>query len=124
MVTTPILIFLDWKKEFHVYVDVSCIVLGEVLTQVGEVELNDPIAFVSRKLSKAEKNYSTIEREGLAMVYMLQKFRHYLLGEHFKMYTDHFALKYMVNKTVFGGNMCRWLLLFQEYDFEVIVKPR
>ena len=57
------------------------------------------------------------------MVYALQKYRHYLLGSHFKMFTDHLALKYLVNKPVLGGNICRWLLLFQEYDFEVIVKP-
>ena len=57
------------------------------------------------------------------MVYALQKFRHYLLGSHFKMLTDHLALKYLVNKPVLGGKICRWLLLFQEYDFEIIVKP-
>ena len=39
------------------------------------------------------------------------------------MYTDHYALRYLVNKPVLGGRICRWLLLFQEYDFEVIVKP-
>ena len=57
------------------------------------------------------------------MVYALQKFRHYLLGSHFKMFTDHSALKYLVNKPVLGGKIRRWLLLFQEYDFEIIVKP-
>ena len=57
------------------------------------------------------------------MVYALQKYRHYLLGGHFKMYTDHFMLKYMVNKPVLGEQICTWLLLFQEYDFEVVVKP-
>jgi hypothetical protein len=57
------------------------------------------------------------------MVYVLQKFKHCLLGSHFKMYTDHYALKYFVNKPVLGGRICRWLLLFQEYDFEVVVKP-
>ena len=77
--------------------DASCIALGIVLTQAGDGELDHLIAFVSWKLSKAEKNYSTTEREGLAMVYMLQKFRHYLLGEQFKMYTDHYTLKYLVN---------------------------
>ena len=56
------------------------------------------------------------------MVYNLQKFQHYLLGGHFKMYTDHSTLKYLVNKPVLGGNICRWLLLFQEFDFEFIVK--
>ena len=57
------------------------------------------------------------------MVYALQKFRHYLSGAPFKMFTDHSALKYLVNKPVLGGRICRWLLLFQEYDFEIIVKP-
>ena len=57
------------------------------------------------------------------MVYVLQKFWHYVLGGHFKMYTDHLTLKYLVNKPVLGGNICRWLLLFKEFDFEVIVKP-
>ena len=57
------------------------------------------------------------------MVYGLQKFRHYLLGGHFKMFTDHSTLKYLINKPVLGAGICRWLLLFQEFDFEVIVKP-
>ena len=56
------------------------------------------------------------------MVYALQKFRHYLVGASFKMFTDHFALNYLVNKLVLWGRICRWLLLFQEYDFEIIVK--
>ena len=122
MVTAPILVFLDWTKEFHVHVDASCITLGVVLTQASEGELDHPIVFASRKLSKAEKNYSMTEHKGLAMVYALQKFRHCLLGEHFKMYTDHCGLKYLVNKLVLGGKICKWLLLFQEYDFEVIMK--
>ena len=58
------------------------------------------------------------------MVYALQKFRHYLLYVDFKMFTNHSALKYLVNKPVLGGRICIWLLLFQEYDFEIIVKPR
>jgi hypothetical protein len=56
------------------------------------------------------------------MVYALQKFCHYLLGGHFKMFIDHCAMKYLVNKLVLGGRIYRWLLLFQEYDFEIIVK--
>jgi hypothetical protein len=56
------------------------------------------------------------------MVYALQKFRHYLFGKHFKMFTYHLDLEYLVNKLVLGGRICRWLLLFQEFDFEVLVK--
>jgi hypothetical protein len=85
--------------------------------------LDHPIEFASIKLSESEQNYKTTEREGLEMVYALQKFRNYLLGKHFKMFTDHSALKYLVNKSVLGGRICRWLLQFQEFDFEFIVKP-
>lgn len=67
MVHAPTLMFPNWNKEFHVHVDVSCIALRVVLSQPSEEEIDHPITFVSRKLSKAEKNYTTIEREGLEM---------------------------------------------------------
>ena len=71
MATEPILVFLDWKKEFHFHVNASSITLGIVLTQLGEGALDHPIAFASRKMSTTEKNYMTTEREDLAMVCML-----------------------------------------------------
>lgn len=123
MASTPILVFRKWDIEFLVHVDASCIVLGAVLTQEGVEGMDYPITFTSWRLSKSEKNYSTTECEGLAMVYTLQKYRHYLLGAHFKMYTDHSTLKYLVKKPVLGGCICRWLLLFRQYGFEVIVQP-
>ena len=71
MVSAPILIFPDWEKVFHVHVDASSIALEVVLTQLGEGDIDHPVAFASRKLSSAECNYSTTEWEGLAMVYAL-----------------------------------------------------
>ena len=97
MVTAPILVFPDWKKIFHVHVDASSIALGIILAQLGEGSIDHPIAFASRKLSSVERNYTTTEREGLGMVYALQKFRHYFLRSHFKMLTNHSTLKYLVN---------------------------
>ena len=123
MVTSSIMIFLDWNNEFHVHLDASCKNLGLVLGQPSVEVIDHPIAFVSKKLSKAENNYTTKEREGLTMVYDLQKFIHYLFGSHFKMFTDHSALKYLVNNLILGRKICRWILLFREYDFEVVVKP-
>lgn len=105
MVTTLILVFPRYKKEFHVNVDASCITLGAVLTHVGGEGSNHLIVFANLKLSKVEKNYSITEREGLTIVYALQKYQHYLLGGHFKIYTDHFALKYLINKPVLGGRI-------------------
>ena len=56
------------------------------------------------------------------MVYALENFLHYLLGRHFKMFTDHSTLQYLVNKPVLGGKIRRWLLLFKEFDLEIVVK--
>jgi hypothetical protein len=103
MVNASILVFPEWSKEFHVHVDASYIALGAVLAQPGEGDIDHPLAFSSRKLSTAEVNYTTTERDGLAMVYALQKLCHYLLGGHFKMFTNHSALKYLVNKPMLGG---------------------
>lgn len=103
MVIVPILVFSDWKKDFHVHVYASYILLGAMLIQPGKEDIDHPIAFASRKLSKVEKSYSTIGCEGLEMVYAVQKSQHYLLAVQLKMYTDHFALKYQVNKPVLGG---------------------
>lgn len=57
------------------------------------------------------------------MVFALQNFSHYLLPTPFTFYTDHQALKYLVNKPLHHGRICRWLLLFQEFEFEVVILP-
>jgi hypothetical protein len=124
MVTTPILVFSNWENTFHVHVDASFITHGAILVHPGARELDHPIEFASKTMSESEHNYNATERESLAMVYALQKFRHYLLGKHFKMFTYHSALKYLVNKPMLGGRICICLLFFQGFDFEVIVKPR
>ena len=71
MDSTPILMFPNWNKDFHVHVDASSISRGVVLAKPGEGDLDHPISFASRKLSFAKKNYMITKREGLAMVYAL-----------------------------------------------------
>jgi hypothetical protein len=73
-------VFPDWKVEFNIHVDASGMALGAVLVQPGEGNIDHPVSFASQKWSQAERNYTTPEQEGLAMVYALQKFKHYLLG--------------------------------------------
>jgi hypothetical protein len=106
------------------HVDSSTIALGAVLTQPGEGDIHHRIAFANMKLSYLEQNYNTTEREGLSMVYNLQRYIHQMLGKHFKMFTDHSSLRYLFNKPVLGGRICIWLLFFKEFDFEVMVNPR
>jgi hypothetical protein len=83
---------------------------------------DQPIVYASKLLNNAEQNYNTIEKEALAMVVALHKFRHYLLINKFLFYVNHMALVYLVNKPHVSKRTIRWLLLFLECDFTILYK--
>jgi hypothetical protein len=68
--------------------------------------------YTSKLLNSIERNYTTTEREALAMVYALQKIKHYLLGNQFVFYVDHMAFVYLVSRPQVFSKLARWLLLF------------
>ena len=70
-----------------------------------------PVYYASWKLSTAERNYSTTEREALRIVYSINKFRHYLLGKKFTFHVDHSALLYLASKQELTWKLARWTLL-------------
>ena len=72
LVEAPILRFPNWSTKFHVHIDASGLAIGEILTQPGDGGIDYPIVYSSRKLNKAERNYSTTEREALGLVFALQ----------------------------------------------------
>ena len=115
----PILRQPKWDQVFHVHVDASRLALGAILAQ-PDGETDFPMYYASRRFSQAEKAYTTTEREALGMIFSVQKFRHYLLGNFFVFYVDHQALLYLINKVVIQGRLSRWMLLLQEYDFKII----
>jgi hypothetical protein len=98
LVSAPILVPPNWDKDFDVYVDASNVAIGSILGQKDDSQYDHPIYFASRQLNAAVKNYSVTKREALGMIFLIQKFRHYLLGFKFTFYVDHDALKYMINK--------------------------
>jgi hypothetical protein len=100
----------DWNREFHVFVDASDIAIGSVLMQKYEKNWFRAVYHGSRRLSKAENNYSTTEREALGMIYSVTKFHHYLLGKRFMFHVDHSALVYLVSKASLTGKLARWTL--------------
>jgi len=63
-----------------------------------------------------------MERAGLGMIFSLQKYKHYLLDNIFTFYTYHQSLKYLINNPVHRGHVYRWLLLLQEFEFELLVQ--
>ncbi|GJU53858.1 reverse transcriptase domain-containing protein [Tanacetum coccineum] len=79
-----------------------------------------PIHYASKTMTEAESNYTTTEKEMLAVVYAFEKFRSYLIMNKSVVYTDHFALKYLFNKKDAKARLLRWVLLLQEFEFKVI----
>ena len=83
LITAPILKSPDWDQIFHVHIDALAFAIGCILAQPSENYMDFSISYASRQMNSAERNYLTTEREGLAMVYAIKKFRHYLLENKF-----------------------------------------
>ncbi|CAN6566302.1 unnamed protein product [Malus baccata var. baccata] len=118
LTSAPIIVPSDWSLHFELMCDASDYALGAVLGQRKE---NRPhvIYYASRTLNDAQLNYSTTEKELLAVVFALDKFRSYLLGTKVIIYTDHAALKYLFTKKEAKPQLIRWMLLLQEFDIEI-----
>lgn len=99
--------------------DASLIGIAGLLLQEQEGEYKT-VSCVSHHLKPAEKNYSPMEIEALAVVYSLSKFRHFLLGRHFKIKTHHSALKVLNSRNTRNARLERWALALSEYDYEII----
>nr|GEW82828.1 transposon Ty3-I Gag-Pol polyprotein [Tanacetum cinerariifolium] len=95
------------------------IVKGAVLGQRHEKHFR-PIYYASKTMTDAESNYTTIEKEMLAVVYTFEKFRSYLIMNKSIAHTDHSALKYLFAKKDAKARLLRWVLLLQEFDFKVL----
>ncbi|GJW32573.1 reverse transcriptase domain-containing protein [Tanacetum coccineum] len=115
----PILIAPDWNEPFELMCDASDFALGAVLGQRHEKHFR-PIHYASKTMNEAESRYTTTEKEMLAVVYAFEKFRSYLVMNKCTVYTDHSALKYLFAKKDSKARLLRWVLLLQEFDFDVV----
>ena len=127
LVSPPILIYPDFSKPFNLTTDASNTALGAVLSQ-GKVGEDKPIAYASRTLNKAERNYSTIEKELLGVVWAVRNFRCYLLGRSFTIYTDHKPLKGILNRKrpsvpLDNIRLVNFMTKLSEFEFEIEYKP-
>jgi hypothetical protein len=109
----------DLNKDFILITDASSIAIGAVLTQKDSRDKEQMIAAYSYKLNSAECNYSTTDKELLAVVKGIEHFRHYLAGREFELRTDHQALEYMKTTQNSTSRLLRWALKLEEYKFKV-----
>lgn len=112
--SSPVLVYPDFEKKVVLTTDASNEALGAVLSQNGH-----PVAFTSRTLNRHELNYSTIEKELLAIVWATKYFRPYLYGRKFKIQTDHRPLIWLNSLKEPNMKLQRWKLKLNEYDFDV-----
>ncbi|CAN6557500.1 unnamed protein product [Malus baccata var. baccata] len=118
LTTAPIIVPPDCSLPFELMCDASDYALGAVLGQRKDKRPH-VIYYASRTLNDAQLNYSTTEKELLAVVFALDKFRSYLIGTKVIVFTDHAALKYLLTKKEAKPRLIRWILLLQEFDIEI-----
>ncbi|KAM7298527.1 reverse transcriptase/ribonuclease H [Ixodes scapularis] len=113
----------DLNRQFVVQTDASNSGLGAVLLQEHNNVLR-PVAFASRTLTAAGRNYSVTEKECLAIIFALKKFNMYLDGASFQIQTDHQALFWLKNLQNPAGRLARWALTLQAYDYTIAYRKR
>nr|XP_028956459.1 uncharacterized protein LOC103430964 [Malus domestica] len=121
LTSAPIITAPDWTLPFELMCNASDYAVGAVFGQRRD-KLPHVIYYASRTLNDAQLNYATTEKELLAVVFALEKFRSYLVGAKVIVYSDHSALKYLLSKKEAKPRLIRWVLLLQEFDLEILDK--
>jgi hypothetical protein len=118
LISAPIMQPPDWNQPFEIMCDASDYAVGAVLGQRKDKKLH-AIYYASRTLDEAQINYATTEKELLAIVFAIDKFRSYLVGSKIIIYTDHAAIRYLLSKKDAKPRLLQWILLLQEFDMEI-----
>ena len=113
----------NFQLPFEIHTDASLKGLGAALMQTDARGESRVIAFGSRSLKGAEKNYSATELECLAVLWAFEKWRPFIEGSHITVLTDHKALVWMLRNSALKGKLVRWALRLQEFDYTVHYRP-
>jgi hypothetical protein len=118
LTSAPIMQAPDWSLPFEIMCDASDYAVEAVLGQRKDKKPH-VIYYASRTLNSAQMNYTTTEKELLAVVFALDKFRSYLMGTSIVVFTDHTALRYLLSKKDAKTRLIRWILLLQEFNLQI-----
>ena len=123
LINYPVLRLPRFDREFYLTTDASRTGISCILEQRSSSGILLPVAYYSRALNKAERNYSTTELECLAIVWGFQQNKVYLTGHKTIVFTDHLPLKSLLKNTTPGHRLTRWSLQLSQYDFEIHYLP-
>jgi hypothetical protein len=118
LTSTPVIQPPDWSLPFEIMCDASDYTVGAVLGQRKDKK-SYVIYYASKSLNSAQMNYTTTEKQLLAVVFACEKFRSYLVGSPVVVFSDHSALKYLLSKKDSKARLVQWILLFQEFDITI-----
>ncbi|GAU45471.1 hypothetical protein TSUD_13140 [Trifolium subterraneum] len=118
LVSTHVIVAPQWDLPFELMCDASDYAVGAVLGQ-HRSKFFHAIYYASKVLNENQVNYTTTEKELLAIVFALEKFRSYLIGSKVIVFTDHAALRHLLTKNESKPRLLRWILLLQEFDIEI-----
>ena len=114
----------NFNKAFYMNCDASDVSLGSILYQEDEEGNHLVISFASRTLNKCERNYHTMEKELLSIVFACEKFRTYILGYPLTVRTDHKSISFLKNCRLKHGRLTRWTLTLKAVSYtHLLMKP-
>ena len=127
LTSETLLVHFDPTLQLALSCDASPYGLGAVLSHVCEDGSDKPIAYASRSLAPAEKKYSQLEKEGLAIVFGVKKFHQYLNGRKFVVHSDHKPLQFLFKEdkpvpTMASARIQRWALTLSAYDYRIVFR--
>ena len=112
----PVLVHPDITKPYRLYTDASDYAVGAILAQEDEDGNERVIHYLSQQLSRTQRKWPTLEKEGWAIVLALKKFRQYLLGAQVTIFTDHKPLRSLFSSEFKNARVQRWGILISEYN--------
>ena len=123
LATAPVLAFPNPEHRFVLYTDASAHSIGAILAQIDDEGTERVVQYASQKLTPTQERWSASERECYAIVRAVNRFRQYLLGSEFTLYTDHKPLSSLFIASMKNTRIQRWATTLSEYDIKIEHKP-